>query len=167
MFNVGDLIIYSAHGICRVDDIEEKTFFGTTKEYYSLHPIEDPKLKINAPVDSDKIIMQELLSKKEAEEILESFRQPGVAWIEVDSQRSQTYSDYIKKGNRRDIAKIASTLIREKIKIEASGRKFHEADKRMLTTIQDILFSELAYSLDTTSEAIYEKVMSYIEENQY
>jgi len=29
-------------------------------------------------VDSDKVIMQELLSKKEAEEILESLKQPGV-----------------------------------------------------------------------------------------
>lgn len=68
--------------------------------------------------------MQELLSKKEAEEILESLKQPGVDWIEIDSQRSEIYSDCVKKRNRRDIAKIANTLLREKIKIQASGKCF-------------------------------------------
>ena len=31
MYNIGDLMIYSAHGICRVDDICEKTISGITK----------------------------------------------------------------------------------------------------------------------------------------
>jgi len=44
---------------------------------------------------------------------------------------------------------------------------FHEVDRRILTTIQDVLFSKLSYSLDTTFEAIYEKVISYINQSQY
>ncbi|MDQ6596090.1 CarD family transcriptional regulator [Bacillus salipaludis] len=41
MFNIGDLIIYSGHGICRVDDICEKTVSGITRTYYVLHPMEN------------------------------------------------------------------------------------------------------------------------------
>lgn len=64
--------------IFAVYEIQKKKLFWKCKENYSLHSIEDPKLKISAQVDSDKVIMQELLSKKEAEEILESLKQPGV-----------------------------------------------------------------------------------------
>lgn len=73
MFNIGELIIYSAHGICRIDDICEKTYFGVTKNFYILHPVVDYRLTISTPVDNNKVVMLELLSKEEAEEILESF----------------------------------------------------------------------------------------------
>ena len=43
MFNIGDLIIYSALGICRIDNICEQTYNGTTRKYYVIQPIEDNK----------------------------------------------------------------------------------------------------------------------------
>lgn len=167
MFNIGDLIIYSAQGICSIDNIEEKTFFGDTKEYYILHPVENPKLQISIPVDNDKVVMLEMLNKEKAEEILESFKGPGIEWIEVDSHRYEVYSDFVKKGNRKEIAKIGNTLIRQRIKIEAEGKKFHEKDKKVLATIEGVLFAELAYSLKATPEAISRKVNELINENQY
>ena len=34
MHEIGELIIYPGHGICRVDDIDEKNIAGETKTYY-------------------------------------------------------------------------------------------------------------------------------------
>lgn len=167
MFDIGDLIIYSSQGICRIDDICEKTYFGAAKKYYVLHPVGDCKLSISTPVDNDKVTMLELLSKEEAEEIAESFKQPGMAWIEADNERNQTYSDIVKKGNRKEISAIANTLMRKKIQLEKNHKKPGENDKRLLTCIQNILFAELAFSLGSTSEAISEKIMGYINENEY
>jgi CarD family transcriptional regulator len=79
MFNIGDLIIYSSHGICCIDDICEKTYTGVAKNYYVLHPTENSNLEISVPVDSDKVTMLELLNREEAEEIIESFTIPGAA----------------------------------------------------------------------------------------
>lgn len=167
MFNIGKLVVYSSRGICCIYDICEKTYFGVTKNYYVLYPIEDSKLRISIAVDNDKVTMLELLTKEEAEEIVESFRLPGINWIEPDNERNQIYSDIVKKGNRKEISKIANTLMREKIKIKKHGNKFYEKDKKLLTTIQNILFAELAFSLDTTFEVIYEKISRLINENEY
>lgn len=167
MFNIGDLVIYSAHGICCIDDICQNTYFGVTKEYYVLHPVENVKLKITTPVDSDKILMQGLLERGEAEEILESFNLPGTNWIEIDNQRTQMYSEVIRQGNRREIAKIANTLIRKKVETKKIGRKFQERDEKLLNSIQDILFKELALSLNTTSEDISKQISKLINENEY
>ncbi|WP_291547829.1 hypothetical protein [Clostridium sp. HMP27] len=72
---------------------------------------------------------------------------------------------YKLKGNRREIANIANTLMRKKNETKKYRRKFQERDDKLLTFIQNILFEELA--LDTTSEVIYKKITKFIIENEY
>lgn len=162
MFKKGDLVIYSAHGICKIDDICEKKISNVTKKYYSLHPMEDRNLNISIPVESDKISIQELLTNEEAENIIESFKLEGYKWIDIDNERNNHYSEVLKAGNRTEIAKIANTLMKKKNEIESNGKKFHEKDKKTLQLIQSSLFSELAFILNTTSGEIEEKINSHI-----
>lgn len=158
MLNIGELIIYSGHGICKVDDICDKTYLGNTKTYYVLHPlVNSHQLTISTPVDNEKVTMTRLIEKNQAEEILESFNWPGVDWIEKNHLRIQVYNDIVKTGNRKEIAKVANTLIRKKHELEMNGKKFGELDKQLLTAIQNILFNEMAISLNTTYDAIFEE----------
>lgn len=162
MFNIGDLIIYSGHGICQIDEICDKSIIGVTKKYYVLHPVQDLKLTISTPVDNDTVVMLALINKNEAEKILESFKRPGIEWIEKSSQRSHIYYEIVNAGNRKEISKIVNTLMRKKHEIEMSGKKFHESDRKLLTFVSDILFAELAISLDTTFEEIFDRVTNLI-----
>ncbi len=162
MFKKGDLIIYSSHGICKIDDICEKTISNVTKKYYSLHPMDDRKLSISIPVDNDKVTIQELLTKEEAENIIESFKFEGYEWIAIDNERSTKYNEILKEGNRMEIAKIANTLMKKKVELDSNGKKFHEKDKKILLGIQNILFTELAFILNTTLEEIKDQINGYI-----
>ncbi|WP_235829609.1 CarD family transcriptional regulator [Clostridium nigeriense] len=162
MFKKGDLVLYSSHGICKIDDICEKNFSNIKKDYYILHPMNDKKLSISIPVDNDKVAILELLTQEEAKVILESFKDEGIDWIDIDRDRSEIYNEIIKNGNRTEIAKVANTLMKEKASLESNGKKFHEKDKKMLLGIQNILFSELAFLLNTTCEEIEQKVCGYI-----
>ena len=158
MFEVGKLIIYSSHGICKIDGISEKVIMGESKYYYDLHPVNASSLKISIPVDNDSIVMLELINKEEAEEILASFKYDGIAWIDKNTERQQTYSNMIKKGNREDIAKIINTLMRHKLKLELINKKLNNQDQNLLNSIQQILFNEIAISLEVSYEAILERV---------
>lgn len=158
MFNKGDLVIYSSHGICKIDDICEKKISNVTKNYYLLHPMDDRNLSISIPVDNDKVIIQELLTKEEAEKIIESFKFEGYEWIAMDNERNTKYNEILKEGNRSEIAKIANTLMRKKTEIEGNNKKFHEKDKKILQGIENILFTEVAYILNITSEEIQENI---------
>ena len=162
MFSIGDTIIYSVHGLCEIDDICEKTFAGVTKKYYELHPIKDSKLKISIPIDSDKVTMLEIMDKDEAEKMLKSFTEPGVEWIESSSERTKVYSEIIKSGNRREVSKVLNTLLKRKNKVEVLGKRFHSQDKKLLTFIENILFTELSFALDTTFEQVEEKINKLI-----
>ena len=61
MFNIGDVIIYSTHGLSQIDDICEKTISDVTRTYYVLHPLAQANLTISTPVDNEKVVMLKLL----------------------------------------------------------------------------------------------------------
>jgi len=162
MFDVGDIIIYSAHGLCEIDDISEKNYGDTTGTYYVLHPLENPKLIINIPIDSNQVVMQKVMEREEAEEILVSFQQPGIEWIENVRQRTKKYNSLVNTGDRKEIAKVAITLMRKKLEAKSKEEKLYDHDRVLLEYIQSIMFKELAVSLDTSYEEIAEKVRHMI-----
>lgn len=165
MFNIGDLLIYSTHGICKVNDIEEKTIAGVTRNYYVLQPVEnDHNLTISAPVDNKKML-HELVDKEEAFAILESFKEPGVEWKDNANVRFNSYNKLVNSGERQDIADVVNTLMRKENEYAAIERQLYQRDEKLLIDTQNILFRELAISLDTTFEKINQTVEEAIQAN--
>ncbi len=164
MFNIGDVVIYSMHGLSRIDDICEKTISNVTKKYYVLHPLDQASLTISAPVDSNKVVIQKMLDEEEAKEILQSFQQPGASWIENSKQRYTQYQHIVSTGERKEIAKITNTLMRKDLELHLENKKLYDQDRRLLDPVQTLLFKELAMSLDTTFEKISEQVNSWIKQ---
>ncbi len=162
MFNIGDLIIYSTHGVCRIDDICKKSYSNVSREYYILYPVEDPDLKISVPVNSDRVVMLDIMDKEEAEKVLKFFEEPGIEWIEDAKVRNKKYTNIIKGGDRREIIKLASTLMLKQMETEHKKERMYNQDQKMLEDIQGNLFQELAASLETTVEKIIDKINATI-----
>ncbi|MCU9612668.1 CarD family transcriptional regulator [Caldibacillus lycopersici] len=166
MLKIGDLIIYAGHGICRIDEICDKTYAGITKTYYVLHPIENnQQLTISTPVDNETAIMH-LMDQEEANHVLQSFYSDGVDWIEKTPIRGKVYSNIINSRNRLEIAKLANTLLRKKYELEKDGKKLYELDSKLLLSIQSILFKELALAYNISTQAILEKIETIIINNE-
>jgi len=165
MFNIGDLVIYSAHGICKIDDICEKTVSGMTRTYYELHPMDNNhQLKISVPVNNDKVVILELLHQEEALEILDSFKYPGIEWNDKPKIRYSLYSEIVNTGDRKEIARVINTLMRKTVELALQEKKLYEQDRKLLNTTQNLLFKELALSLNTSIEEINERAIRLIED---
>lgn len=156
MFKIGDTVIYSAHGLCKIDDICEKTISGVTRTYYVLHPLAQSNLTISTPVDNKNVI-HEMMDEEEAQDLLQSFKEPGVDWIQDVKPRNAKYTKIIKSGDRRGIAGIANTLMRKSLEASLDKKKLYSQDREMLDTIQDILFKEMAMALNRSYEEIAEQ----------
>ncbi|TDL74260.1 CarD family transcriptional regulator [Rhodococcus qingshengii] len=163
MYNIGDLVIYSAHGICKINDICEKNVSGITRSYYVLNPMDNKHhLTISISVENDRVAMLDIINKDEAHEILESFKSPGAEWIDKPNLRLTLYCDIISTGERKEIAKVINTLMRKKIDVELHDRKLNEQDRKLLINTQNILFKELAISLNCSYEDINEMIIRLI-----
>lgn len=164
MYKIGELVIYSEHGVCKIDDICDKTYGGKTRTYYVLHPIENKQLSINIPVQNNKVIMMKVMDVKEAKKILHSFTDPGIEWIFDVRQRNKEYTNIIQTGNRIDISKIVNTLMRKMNEQKQDKKNLTEQDKKLLVKTQHILFEELAIALNTTYQEIDTKVHELLKE---
>ncbi|GAB3800587.1 CarD family transcriptional regulator [Virgibacillus kimchii] len=162
MFKVGDLIIYSTHGLCEIEDISEKKVGGVTRTYYVMHPVEDTNLTISIPKKLGEKNMQPLMGKEEAQKILQSFQMDGIAWVEDARDRYKKYSSIVKTGERTDISKVANTLMRKVNEASKDKKRLSEQDRKLLESIQTILFQELAVTLNKPREEIAEQVYSMI-----
>ena len=81
---------------------------------------------------------------------------------ENNKERNKVYSDIVNSGNREEISKILSTLKQKSQEAIDDKVKFVDQDKALLTSLQNILFSELAYSLGVSTDSIFETVDNYI-----
>jgi len=158
MFHIGDIIVYSVHGLSRIDDICEKTYFDETKLYYVLHPLDNTTLTISTPVDNEKVLMLKMMNREQSKEILQSFKQPGTDWIEEPRQRVRKYKETVHTGDRKEIAKIVNTMLRKSVELKQKEKKLYDQDQKILDSIKKILFKELAMSLDTDAQEIAEQV---------
>lgn len=163
MYSIGDLVIYSAHGVCKIEDISEKTIAGVTRKYYELHPLwNKTQLAISAPINNDEVTIYDLIDKKEADEVLESFKNPALEWPDNANARHNAYSKLINSSNRKDIASVVNTLMRKRIEVEQNYKKLSQRDQDLLTEAQDTLFEELAITLDTSLEQVNKAVEKMI-----
>lgn len=164
MFAIGDHIIYSTHGLCRINDIRDETVSGVTKKYYKLHPLENTLVTISTPVGNDKVVMLKLLQREQALEIIEVFKHP-----EPESETPQNpklQPKNIHSGDRMQIAGVINALMRKKFDTQIQKESFYAHDYKLLNNTQIILFKELAHALDTSFEEINKMINDLITEDQ-
>lgn len=159
MYQIGELVIYSSHGICRIDDICQKTILGKTRPYYVLRPIENKEnLTINAPIQQNENLIQRLINLEEANEILQSFKDEGIEWEENANVRYNLFNKIVQQGNRKEIAKVINTLMKKKRELKAQEKNLHKRDEELLGRVQNILYKELSIALDVSLEEIEKRI---------
>lgn len=158
MLEVGDLVVYAAHGVCRIVDKCDKSFLGTMNTYYELHPVEDESLTLSVPVDQASSMLQKIMKPQHAERLIQSFNEPGMEWIEQNTQRSHAYQQMIRNGDREEITRVVNTLLRRKNKVEQEGRKLPQVDLKLLDSVKKILFSEFALALGISEDEVTRRI---------
>ena len=154
----GDIVLYNPSGVCRIEDIREASFGGTTGEYYVLKPVDRDDATVYVPVSNERLTrrMRRLLSPEEAETLL---REPTTYpdWIEDSRERSETYMGLLSRGDRAVMIRIIRLLSDHKAEVARLNRKFYASDEKVLAAARRMIGEELAYVLKTTPQAILDR----------
>jgi len=163
MFNVNDMIIYGARGVCEIVEITEKDFNdGKEMTYYVLRPAYDNKATIFVPVGNETLTskMRSVLSSDEIYDMIKSMPDEDTIWIENDNLRKEKYREILAKGSRTDIIKLIKTLYIHEQDRKENGKKLSMSDERFMKAAEKILYDEFAVVLDIEPE----EVLSFIHE---
>lgn len=149
MFEVGEYIVYGVKGVCRIEDITHIDISGADKErlYYVLSPVEGGNGKIYAPVDNKKVTMRKVITKEEANQLIQELPQIELLWVPDDKQREAKYKEAINTCDYRAWVSIVKTLYLRKQERVAAGKKITALDERYMRTAENELYSELALTL--------------------
>ena len=146
MFEVGQKVLYGAHGVCTVMGIESMRFGAKRERFYVLEPDAQPGTRFYVPVDNGAATakMRPLLSREELLAMLHSDEVRNYPWIPDDNQRKLRFRELIVSGNRAEVMGMVAALHWHRREQLASGRKFHIADENFLNDAEKVLHAEFA-----------------------
>jgi len=161
MFQMNDVIIYGAQGVCRITGTEVKSFGGARRTYYVLKPVNDPGSTIYAPTDNDAVRrkMRRLLTKEEIHHLIDSMPMENALWVENENERKELYRSILSRGDHLELIKMIKAIYAHKLERELEGKRLHMSDERFFKDAEQILYSEFQYVLDLKSK---DDLMTYV-----
>ena len=106
-FKKGEKVVYPAHGVAVIEDIQMRVISGTERRFYMLRILGTEKMTIMIPTENvESVGLRRVIGKDMVEKIYRILRQRKV---EVDTQtwnrRYREYTEKIKTGSPLEIAK--------------------------------------------------------------
>lgn len=149
MYQVGDQVVYSMHGVCCVLQEERKVIDRRTVTYLVLEPVGQTGARFLVPTHNAAAMgkIRPMLTKEEMDALLTSDAVRSDGWIRDENQRKQYYRELIGSGDRIKLARMVRTLYRHKSAQAAAGRKVHLCDDNFLRDAEKLLVSEAAVVL--------------------
>lgn len=154
MFKINDVIIYGAHGVCKIVDIEEKSISGPKKKYYVLQPIKDQGATIYAPAENAHVLkkMRRLLTVAEIDRLIDSIPKGEINWIENERERRELYKSILAGGDHWKLIGMLKAIYQHKQEREADGKRLHMTDENFFRDAEQLLYNEFQYVLKLNSK---------------
>ncbi|MBM6924334.1 CarD family transcriptional regulator [Pseudoflavonifractor phocaeensis] len=155
MFQVGDLIVYSGSGVCRVMAVGQQTArTGTQRTYYTLRPLQGTEI-IYAPVDSS-VSMRPALTRGEADALIR--RLPTIQAAAVTGTNAQllnhSYQALFQSNSCTDLVGLLKCIHGKDIAARKQGKRPGKVEERYRKRAEELLYGELSAALELPVEEI-------------
>lgn len=167
MFKVDDYIIYGSNGVCQVKDICTPQGMDENKKYYELEPIYLKETTIFTPVDNVNVVMRNIISKEETEQLIRSISTMETVEINDAKTREEKCKNALRTCDYIEWAKVILTLSSRKKEQMSLGKKLGQADKRLLDSALEYLHGELAVALNIPKEDVENYIAERIEQLEH
>lgn len=165
MYQIGDMIHYGSTGVCRVENIKTQNLPGVKKDqlFYILKPLYQD-CTISSPVDNKKVFTRPIISKEEANRIIDTI--PNVKAEAYHSRvlrdLAEHYEAAFASHSCEDLIELTMSIYAKKKYMEQQKRKFGAVDERFMKRAEDMLFGELAAALEINKENVQEYISNRI-----
>ncbi|MCX5890148.1 MAG: CarD family transcriptional regulator [Deltaproteobacteria bacterium] len=140
MFQVGQLAVYPAHGVGRIESVQEREVSGTPSEFYIMRLI-DTDMIIMIPTNNARNIgLRDMIDNQAVSEVYDILRsRPGRLNNQTWNRRYRDYMDKIKTGSPFRVAEVLRDLTLLKTEKDLSF-----GERKMLDTAKNLLIKELS-----------------------
>jgi CarD family transcriptional regulator len=149
LYKVGDIVIYSCEGVCRVESIETLDVSGidADKLYYNLSPVYHVG-NIFVPLDT-KMFMRPIIKYEEVQSLISL-----IPMIKADAMINQTrrmleenYNKCIQTHDCHDLIRLLKMIEEKAVEAAKDKKKLGAIDERFRKKAEELLFGEFAVVL--------------------
>lgn len=146
MFEIGEYVVCGNNGVCLIQEITTLRMSGVDKnrKYYILKPVYSANSTVYVPVDALQSSMRRILSKEEANMLVDSIPQVQIMTIRDEKTVEAQYRECMQSNRCDELVKLLKTLkTRKKSRLE-KGHKVTAVDSRYYKMAEENLCGELA-----------------------
>lgn len=155
VFKVGDLAVYPAHGVGRINAIETKIVNGETHDFYMMKILENDMTIMIPTWNVEQVGLRDIIDEKEIPKVYEVMKQRRETPAETQTwnRRYREYMDKIKTGSLYDVAEVFRDLSLLKLTKDLSF-----GERKLYDTAQVLLVMELSTARNTDEQTIMSEI---------
>lgn len=153
---VGDMVVYPAQGVAKVEGLEEKVIMDATMRFFVLRVLDSDK-KIMVPENKvDSVDIRKVIEEDEVDEVFDILRERNVSFDHGTwNRRYRAYVEKIKTGSIFEIAEVLRDL-----NLIRADKNLSFGERKMLDTARRLLVQELSVAMKTTEVHIEKELDS-------
>ncbi len=159
-FNVGDLAVYPAHGVGRIESIESRDVNGETHDFYIMKVLENGMVIMIPTWNVASVGLRDIIDSEDVPKVYDVMKGKRDSNLESQTwnRRYREYMDKIKTGSLYDVAEVFRDLSLLKFTKDLSF-----GERKLYDTAQILLVRELSTAKNTNEETIAAELDALIE----
>lgn len=169
MFKKGECVICGGKGVCSIEDVTTLNMPGVDKDrkYYILKPLYIAASTVYIPVDTADDSLRSVLSREDAEELINKIPQILPITITNEKMLEQEYRACMRTNVCEEWIKIIKTIYLRKQKRIEAGRKVTAVDAKYFKQAEDNLYGELAVALEMSRDGVESYITGEMDKQVY
>jgi CarD family transcriptional regulator len=162
-FTPGDLAVYPAHGVGRIEAVESKDIGGNKQDFYIMKILENSMVIMIPTKNVDSVGLRDVINEEDIHKIyaVMQVREGSPLDNQTWNRRYREYMDKIKTGSLYDVAEVFRDLFLLKLSKDLSF-----GERKLLDTARSLLLNELCTAKNKDEEAVMCEIESLFEKPQ-
>ncbi|MBR2721494.1 MAG: hypothetical protein IKC31_05155 [Clostridia bacterium] len=156
MFQPNDYVFYESGGICKIADIQTSPLSGMPpdRKYYILTSVHDKNGVMYIPVDSENIFLRPLLSRTEAEALVEQI--PSVVVFEEPTAKllRTRYLEAMRTHLPVEWVRVIKTVFARTKNCVNRNQRVSDSERAFAESAKRYLYAELSLALELSEGEI-------------
>lgn len=147
---IGDMVVYPARGVSRVEGLEEKVVMDTRLRFYTLRVLGSEE-KIMVPESNvNNVGLRHVIDEDEVDEVFDILRERDISFDHGTwNRRYRAYVEKIKTGSIFEISEVLRDL-----NLLKADKSLSFGERKMLDTARRLLVQELSVAMSHTEQEV-------------
>ena len=167
MFQIHDVVVYGAQGVCEIIGIQVQRTGAENKSYFVLKPKNHTDATFYVPTWNEKALakMRKVMTKEAVDDLIDSMPNKNPLWIENEKERKETYKNILAGGDHAAVISMIQALYLRKKEREAEGKRLHMSDEHFMKEAEQLLYHEWQYVLDLDKAGLMDYIFERLDQN--